>query len=89
MTVWLFRERMASTGKDREFWDELNSQLKEMDVREGEAKETMFIELGGLRQEGVPGKAVEVSRDTAHLRDSTILEADPGAPTATDVIRRK
>ncbi len=90
-TVWLFRERMASTGKDREFWEVLNSQLREIGihVREGHPDDAIFVELGGLKPEGSAGKVVEVSKDTAHLRDSTMLEADPGAPTAEDVMRRK
>ncbi len=47
------------------------------------------MELGGLKPEGSAGKVVEVSKDTVHLRDSTILEADSGAPTAEDVMRKK
>ncbi len=78
-TVWLFRERMASTGKEKEFWEVLNLQLREIGiyVREGHPDDAIFVELGGLKPEGSAGKVVEVSKDTAHLRNSTILEADP------------
>ncbi len=53
----------------------------------GHPDDAIFMELGGLKPEGSAGKVVEIS--AAHLRDSTMLEADPGAPTVEDVMRRK
>jgi len=32
-TVWLFRERLAEKGKDREVWAELQRQLDEKGLR--------------------------------------------------------
>ena len=80
-TVWLFRERLASSGKEGEFWELLNSQLKGLKVKEGESKDVVFMKVGE--------KEVEASKDNAHLQDSTVLEADSGAPTVGDIIRRE
>ena len=82
-TVWLFRDRLASTGKEREFWELFNLQLKGLDlkVKEGESKGVVFMKIGE--------KEVKAGKDNAHLQDSTMLEADPGAPTAGDIIIRR
>lgn len=44
-TVWLFRERLAETGKDGEVWEELQRQLDEkgLKVRKGVAQDASFI----------------------------------------------
>ena len=44
-TVWLFRERLADMGKDREVWAELQRQLDEtgLRVRKGVAQDASFI----------------------------------------------
>jgi IS5 family transposase len=44
-TVWLFRERLAETGKDRELWAELQRQLDEkgLKVRKGVVQDASFI----------------------------------------------
>ena len=44
-TVWLFREQLAETGKDREIWTELQRQLdkKGLRVRKGVAQDASFI----------------------------------------------
>jgi len=44
-TVWQFRERLASTGKDRELWEELQRQMDEkgLKVRKGVAQDATFI----------------------------------------------
>lgn len=44
-TVWLFRERLAMTGKDRELWKELQRQLEEKDlkVKKGVIQDATFI----------------------------------------------
>ena len=44
-TVWLFRERLAETGRDRELWAELQRQLDEkgLKVRKGVAQDATFI----------------------------------------------
>ena len=45
-TIWLFRERLAETGKDRLVWAELQRQLdkKGLKVRKGVAQDASFIE---------------------------------------------
>jgi IS5 family transposase len=44
-TVWLFRERLAETGKDRAVWVELQRQLDEkgLKVRKGVTQDASFI----------------------------------------------
>ena len=44
-TVWLLRERLAETGKDREVWEELQRQLDEkgLTVKKGVAQDATFI----------------------------------------------
>ena len=44
-TVWLFRERLAETGKDRAVWEELQRQLDEkgLRVKKGVAQDATFI----------------------------------------------
>ena len=44
-TVWLFRERLAETGRDRLLWAELQRQLdaKGLKVRKGVAQDASFI----------------------------------------------
>lgn len=58
-------------------------------MKRGEAKDVVFVELGGLRREGEGGKVVEVSRENVHMQDSTMLESDPGAPTEEDLMKLK
>jgi IS5 family transposase len=45
-TIWLFRERLAETGKDRQVWAELQRQLnkKGLKVKKGVAQDASFIE---------------------------------------------
>jgi IS5 family transposase len=54
-TVWLFRERLADMGKDREVWAELQRQLDEkgLRVRKGVAQDASFI-TGDPGQSGKP-----------------------------------
>ncbi len=44
-TIWLFRERLAKTGKDKLIWAELQRQLDEagLRVRKGVAQDASFI----------------------------------------------
>lgn len=44
-TVWLFRERLAETGRDRLIWAELQRQLDEkgLKVKKGVAQDVTFI----------------------------------------------
>lgn len=44
-TVWLFRERLAETGRDRTIWEELQRQLDEkgLKVRKGVVQDASFI----------------------------------------------
>ncbi len=90
-TVWLFKERIAEKGKEKELWDELQRQLKKyrIAVKKGQMKDAVLIELGGWRMEGQHGPVVEVAPHTGFAQDSTIIEADPGLPTEEDVQKRK
>ena len=44
-TIWLFRERLAKTGKDKQIWKELQRQLEEkgLKIREGIIQDATFI----------------------------------------------
>jgi IS5 family transposase len=44
-TIWLFRERLAKTGKDELIWEELQRQLDEkgLKIREGVIQDATFI----------------------------------------------
>ena len=44
-TIWLFRERLSKTGKDRIMWNELQRQLelKGIKVKKGSAQDATFI----------------------------------------------
>src|SRR5512139_2127644 len=46
-TIWLFKERMATTAKDKVVWAELQRQLDAMDLRvkRGTMQDATFIEL--------------------------------------------
>jgi len=68
-TIWLFRERMANTGKDEVVWAELQRQLdaKGLRVKRGTIQDATFIEAD-------PGKSKKTSdgiAKTRHSRDGT------------------
>ena len=44
-TTWLFRERLAESGRDRAIWEELQRQLdaKGLKVKKGVVQDTSFI----------------------------------------------
>lgn len=89
-TIWLFKERIAKEkGKEKEIWDELQRQLERYRVRvkQGKMKDAVFIELGGWRMEGQHGPVVEVAPHKGYAQDSTIIDADPGAPTEEELKR--
>jgi IS5 family transposase len=90
-TVWLFKERVAQAGKEKELWDELQNQLKKyrVVVKKGQMKDAIMIELGGWRMEGQHGPVAEVAPHAGFAQDSTIIEADDGLPTEEDVQKRK
>jgi len=64
-TVWLFRERLAETGKDRAVWEELQRQLDEkgLRVKKGVAQDATFIAAD-------PGKASKPRGSEARTRRS-------------------
>ena len=66
-TVWQFRERLASTGKDRELWEELQRQLEEkgLRVRKGVVQDATFI----TADPGPSGKPREEHARTRRSRD--------------------
>ena len=68
-TIWLFRERMANTGKEEVVWAELQRQLdaKGLKVKRGTIQDATFIEAD-------PGKSKRTSdgvAKTRHSRDGT------------------
>jgi len=73
-TVWLFRERLAETGKDRELWAELQRQLdeKSLGVRKGVAQDVSFItaDPGHAPSEEPRGDEAKTRRS----RDSTLAK---------------
>jgi IS5 family transposase len=64
-TIWLFKERMAETGKDKLVWAELQSQLDAMglQVRRGTIQDATFIEAD-------PGSSKKPRDDGAKTRRS-------------------
>jgi IS5 family transposase len=64
-TIWLFRERLAETGKDMEVWDELQRQLDEKGLGEGReaAQDASMITAD-------PGSASKPRGDAALTRRS-------------------
>ena len=92
-TIWLFRERLAEDGgkKEKELWEELQRQLDRhrVKVKQGQMKDAVFIELGGLRMEGQEGPVIAIAPHTGYAQDSTIIDADSGAPTEEDLKRLK
>src|SRR5512139_753508 len=69
-TIWLFRERMAKTGKDEAVWAELQKQLDAMGlkVKRGTIQDATFIEAD-------PGKSKKSSDGVAKTRTA---EMEPG-----------
>lgn len=92
-TVWLFRERIAKQGeeKEKEMWGELQKQLTKyrVKVKQGKSEDVVFIERGGWRLEGTQGPIVPIAPHAGTAQDSTIIDADPGLPTEEDVKRRE
>ena len=69
-TIWLFRERLAKTGKDELIWEELQRQLekKGLKIREGVIQDATFIHSD-------PGHA---SVDTPRGEEANILVGSGG-----------
>lgn len=65
-TIWLFRERMAQTGKDKLVWAELQRQLDALGlkVRRGTVQDATFIEAD-------PGSSKKPRGDEAKTRRSS------------------
>ena len=68
-TIWLFRERMANTGKDEVVWAELQRQLdaKGLRVKRGTIQDATFIEA----DPGSSKKTYEGGAKTRHSQDGT------------------
>ena len=64
-TIWLFRERLKQTGKDKAIWKELQRQLdaKGLKVKRGSIQDATFIEAD-------PGKSKELRGDNSRRRRS-------------------
>ena len=73
-TIWLFRERMAETGKDKLAWMEVKRQLDalRLKVRRGIVQDAIFIEFD-------TGSTKEITGDeskTRRIRDGTWAKKD-------------
>ena len=68
-TIWLFRERMAKTGKDEVVWGELQKQLDAMGlkVKRGTIQDATFIEA----DPGKSKKSFDGNAKTRHSRDGS------------------
>ena len=68
-TIWLFRERMAKTGKDEVVWAELQKQLDAMGlkVKRGTIQDATFIEADPRKSK----KTSDGIAKTRHSRDGT------------------
>jgi len=68
-TIWQFRERLASTGRDRLVWEELQRQLdeKNLRVKKGVAQDASFI----TADPGPSGKPRGEQATTRRSRDGT------------------
>jgi len=68
-TIWLFKERMAKTGKDRMVWAELQRQLdvKGLQVKRGTIQDATFIEA----DPGSSKKPRGIEAKTRRSRDGT------------------
>ena len=68
-TIWLFRERMAKTGKDEVVWGELQKQLDAMGlkVKRGTIQDATFIKADPEKSE----KYSDGVAKTRHSRDGT------------------
>ncbi|MDD3565108.1 MAG: transposase, partial [Methanothrix sp.] len=66
-TIWLFRERMAQTGKDESVWEEFQRQLdfKGLQVRRGTIQDATFIEAdpGNSKKPRIENARTRRSRD--------------------------
>jgi transposase, IS5 family len=64
-TIWLFRERLKETGKDKAIWKELQRQLdsRGLKVKRGSIQDATFIEAD-------PGKSRELRGDNSRTRRS-------------------
>ncbi len=76
-TIWLFRERLAETGKDRQVWAELQRQLnkKGLRVRKGVAQDASFIEADA----GSSGKPRGEEAKTRRSRDGDWAKRPKGS----------
>ena len=68
-TIWLFKERMAKTGKDKMVWSELQRQLdaKGLQVKRGTIQDATFIEADPGSSKKLRGKEAKTRRS----RDGT------------------
>ena len=85
-TIWLFRERMANTGKEEVVWAELQRQLdaKGLQVKRGTIQDATFIEAD-------PGKSKKTSdrvAKTRYSRDGTWTKKGKKAILAISSIKK-
>ena len=76
-TIWLFRERLAETGNDKQVWAELQRQLdgKGLRVRKGVAQDASFIEANL----GPSGKPRGEEASTRRSRDGDWAKCAKGS----------
>ena len=72
-TIWLFRERLSKTGKDRIIWNELQRQpeLKGIRVKKGSAQDATFItsDPGHVKHDELRSEYKK-----GNLRESSVVE---------------
>ena len=81
-TIWLFRERLSKTGKDRVIWNEINRQLKERRIT---------VTAGSVKDLSVRIEAHDSMIITAdpgkHGKKKTPVHLDPHPPADTNNAR--
>ena len=63
-TIWLFRERLKETGRDKAIWEELQRQLdaKGLTIKRGSIQDAAFIEADPGKSKGLRGENSKTRR---------------------------
>ena len=76
-TIWLFRERLSSTGKDKTIWNAIWKQLEDhgITIKKGTVQDATFIESDpgkhGKKKPPVSADMVPVTPESAHEKPAT------------------
>ena len=92
-TIWLFRERLKETGKDKAIWEELQRQLdaKGLTIKRGSIQDATFIEADPGKSKGLRGEILltDVSRSLDGVETFLrldVVEMAPGLRRAMNFI---